>query len=54
MSEILDPFKISQKQLSDACKLANYDSEIYTALSEPERFVEIKLTMKMDDGSTAP
>ncbi len=51
MSEILDPFKISQKQLSDACKLANYDTSLYTALSEPERFVEIKLTMKMDDGT---
>jgi glutamate dehydrogenase (NAD(P)+) len=51
MSEILDPFKISQKQLFDACKLANYDREIYTALSEPERFVEIKITMKMDDGT---
>lgn len=50
MSEQLDPFKISQTQLSDACKLANYDSEIYNALSEPERFVEIKITMKMDDG----
>jgi glutamate dehydrogenase (NAD(P)+) len=51
MSEILDPFKISQKQLSDACKLANYDNSLYTALSEPERFVEIKITMKMDDGT---
>ncbi|UCD00662.1 MAG: Glu/Leu/Phe/Val dehydrogenase [Promethearchaeota archaeon] len=50
MNEILDPFKISQKQLSDACKLANYDNDIYNALSEPERFVEIKITMKMDDG----
>ncbi|MFX0022447.1 MAG: Glu/Leu/Phe/Val dehydrogenase [Candidatus Hermodarchaeota archaeon] len=51
MSEILDPFKISQKQLSDACKLADYDHSLYTALSEPERFVEIKITMKMDDGT---
>ena len=51
MSEILDPFKISQKQLADACKLANYDNDIYNALSEPERFVEIKITMKMDDGT---
>jgi len=51
MSEQLDPFIISQTQLSDACKLANYDREIYNALSEPERFVEIKITMKMDDGS---
>jgi glutamate dehydrogenase (NAD(P)+) len=51
MSEILDPFKISQKQLSDACKLADYDNNLYAALSEPERFVEIKITMKMDDGT---
>ncbi|MFX1502206.1 MAG: Glu/Leu/Phe/Val dehydrogenase [Promethearchaeota archaeon] len=51
MSEILDPFKISQKQLHDACELANYGNEIYNALSEPERFVEIKITMKMDDGT---
>ncbi len=51
MSEILDPFIISQKQLFNACKLADYESEIYNTLSEPERFVEIKITMKMDDGT---
>ncbi len=51
MSEELDPFKISQNQLSDACKIMGYGSDIYDALSEPERFVEVRLTMKMDDGS---
>ncbi|MFX1454756.1 MAG: Glu/Leu/Phe/Val dehydrogenase [Promethearchaeota archaeon] len=51
MSENLDPFQIAQKQLYDACKLSNYDSEIYEALSEPERFVQIKITMKMDNGT---
>ena len=51
MSENLDPFTIARTQLSDACKIAEYDNEIYDALSEPERFVVIKLTMKMDDGS---
>ncbi|MFW9987954.1 MAG: Glu/Leu/Phe/Val dehydrogenase [Candidatus Odinarchaeota archaeon] len=51
MSENLDPFVIAKTQLSDACKLAEYDHEIYKALSEPERFVQIKITMKMDDGS---
>ena len=50
MSENLDPFQIAQKQLYDACKLSNYDSEIYKALSEPERFVQIKIIMKMDNG----
>jgi glutamate dehydrogenase (NAD(P)+) len=51
MTENLDPFQIAQKQLSDACKLSNYDSEIYKAISEPERFVQIKIIMKMDNGS---
>ena len=51
MSENLDPFSIAQRQLNEACKLVGYDSEIYTALSEPERFIEIKIIMKMDDGS---
>ena len=51
MSEDLDPFKISQHQLAEACKLLGYSSDIYNALCVPERFVEVKLTMKMDDGS---
>ena len=51
MSEILDPFKISQKQLYDACKISGYDTQIYNSLSQPERFIEIKITQKMDDGS---
>ncbi len=50
MSENLDPFTISQKQLYDACKISGYDSQIYNALKTPERFVEVKITMKMDDG----
>jgi glutamate dehydrogenase (NAD(P)+) len=51
MTENLDPFSISQKQLYDACKIKGYDSEIYNTLSVPERFVEIKITMRMDNGS---
>lgn len=51
MSENLDPFTIAKTQLSDACKLAEYSNDIYNALSEPERFVQVKITMHMDDGS---
>jgi len=51
MKENLDPFEISQMQLYNACKIQGYDREIYKSLSQPERFVEIKLTMKMDDNS---
>ena len=51
MKENLDPFQISQIQLYNACKIRDCDREIYKALSEPERFVEVKLTIKMDDNS---
>ena len=49
--ENLDPFTIAQKQLLDACNLMKYDKPIYEALSEPEKFIEIKITMRMDNGS---
>ena len=51
MSENLDPFTIAQHQLYDACKIVGYDQELYDAISEPERFIQIKIIMKMDDGS---
>ena len=51
MTEDLDPFKISQKQLYEACKISGCIGEVYNVLNEPERFVEVKLIMKMDDGS---
>ena len=51
MSENLDPFAIAQRQLLDSCNMKGYDREIYNALSEPERFVEAKITIKMDNGS---
>ncbi|MBD3214172.1 MAG: glutamate dehydrogenase [Candidatus Lokiarchaeota archaeon] len=50
-SESLDPFEISQKQLAQALDIIGYDNSIYATLSEPERFIEIKITSKMDDGS---
>ncbi|MHA1191139.1 MAG: Glu/Leu/Phe/Val family dehydrogenase [Promethearchaeota archaeon] len=51
MSENLDPFQISQTQLWDACKLIGIDKNTYSALSQPQRFVEISIPMKMDDGT---
>ena len=51
MKENLDPFQISQIQLYNACKIRGCDREIYNSLSQPERFVEIKLTIKMDNNS---
>jgi len=51
MSENLDPFSIAQKQLLDSCNMKGYDKYIYDALKEPERFVEVSITIRMDDGS---
>ncbi len=51
MSDKFDPFELSQKQLYNACKINGCNSEVYDALSEPERFIEVKIIMKMDDGS---
>ncbi|MBD3230317.1 MAG: glutamate dehydrogenase [Candidatus Lokiarchaeota archaeon] len=48
--EELNPFKIAQKQLKQACDLLGYEEEIYNALSEPQRFIEINITIRMDDG----
>ena len=50
MTENLDPFEISQTQLAEACKIKDYDNEIYNALSQPERFIQVKITIKMDNG----
>ncbi|TFG22527.1 MAG: Glu/Leu/Phe/Val dehydrogenase [Promethearchaeota archaeon] len=51
VSENLDPFVISQKQLNEACGISGCNNDVYDVLSEPERFIEVKLIMKMDDGS---
>jgi len=51
MNEELNPFKISQKQLNNACNIKGCDEEIYEALKEPERFIEVKITFRMDDGT---
>jgi len=47
----LDPFKIAQEQLANACKIKEISNEVYNALAEPERFVRIRITIKMDNGS---
>ncbi|MFO8017109.1 MAG: Glu/Leu/Phe/Val dehydrogenase [Promethearchaeia archaeon] len=49
--ENLDPFDISQKQLYKALKLMGHDRYYYAALSEPERFIEVKITSRLDDGT---
>lgn len=47
----LNPFKIAQRQLRIATEALGYPSEIYEALAEPMRTLEVNFTIRMDDGS---
>lgn len=47
----LNPFKIAQKQLKIATDALGYPEEVYQALAEPMRMLEVSLTIRMDDGS---
>lgn len=51
MTEELDPFKISQQQLRNACEIRGCNLEIYNALKDPEKIIEVKILLRMDDGS---
>jgi glutamate dehydrogenase (NAD(P)+) len=47
----LNPFKIAQRQLKISTEALGYPDEIYQALAEPMRMLEVSLTIPMDDGS---
>lgn len=47
----LNPFKMAQRQLRIATEALGYPSEIYEALAEPMRTLEVNFTIRMDDGS---
>ncbi len=52
MTEELDPFKISQKQLDKAAEVMNLDRQAHAILHEPMRTVILNLPVKMRNGST--
>ena len=52
MSEkTLNPFKIAQLQLREACHALGEEEAVYQILSEPERVLEVTIPVKMDNGS---
>lgn len=51
MAEELNPFKIAQQQLKAACDKLGFGAEVYDALCEPQRFLSVRLTIPMDDGT---
>ncbi len=51
MTEELNPFKIVQKQIKEACDKLGYDDSVYELLKEPERVMTVHIPVKMDDGT---
>lgn len=47
----MNPFEIAQKQFDDVAEIMKLDKGIYAMLREPTRFLEVKIPVKMDDGT---
>ncbi|MHC1604717.1 MAG: Glu/Leu/Phe/Val family dehydrogenase [Candidatus Methanofastidiosia archaeon] len=52
MAEELNPFKIAQKQLDEAAQILHLDPDAHEILREPLRILQVRIPVKMDDGST--
>ncbi|MBN2016292.1 Glu/Leu/Phe/Val dehydrogenase [Candidatus Dojkabacteria bacterium] len=46
-----NPYENAVKQLENVAKILKLDSEVVQRLSVPERFIEVNLPVRMDDGS---
>lgn len=49
--ESLNPLKNAQLQVKEACDKLGMEPEVYELFKEPQRFIEISIPVKMDDGS---
>ncbi len=47
-----DPYEEAKKQLKQTIDLLGYDENLYYILAVPERVVQVKIPVKMDDGTT--
>jgi glutamate dehydrogenase (NAD(P)+) len=52
MVEELNPFKIAQSQLDAAAKKMRLDASMHEYLREPQRFLQVRIPVKMDNGKT--
>ncbi|MEA3190225.1 MAG: glutamate dehydrogenase [Thermoplasmata archaeon] len=50
--EELNPFRIAQSQLAKAAKVMGLDAAMHEYLSEPQRFLQVRIPVRMDDGTT--
>lgn len=51
MTDTLNPLESAQLQIKKACEKLKLDEAIYEILKSPQRFIEISIPVKMDDGS---
>ncbi|MEM1928120.1 MAG: Glu/Leu/Phe/Val dehydrogenase [Acidilobaceae archaeon] len=51
MSTLRDPYEEAKKQLRAAVELLGLGHDVYEALAVPERVVQVKIPVRMDDGS---
>ncbi|MEB3816707.1 MAG: Glu/Leu/Phe/Val dehydrogenase [Desulfurococcales archaeon] len=51
MSVTHDPYEEAKKQLRQTIDLLGLGDEVYEMLAVPERLIQVRLTIKMDDGS---
>ena len=52
MTEELNPFKIAQMQLESAVDILGIEPEVHDILKEPKRILQVRIPVKMDDGTT--
>ncbi len=52
MAENMDPFEIALEQLNKAAKVMNLDKTALELLSQPEKILQVKIPVKMDNGET--
>lgn len=53
MSEkTLNPFEIAQRQIGEACNVLGEKEAVYELLSVPQRVLEVKIPIRMDNGQT--
>ncbi len=50
--EELNPFKIAQAQLDTAAKVMKLPTAMHQYLREPQRFLQVSIPVRMDDGTT--
>ncbi len=51
MAQVHDPYEEAKKQLRQTIELLGLGEEIYEILAYPERLIQVRLPVKMDDGT---